>query len=94
MNHNPDRIRDKSLPHMKDALNRKLPPLGARNSIYAIFAYLEQPSPAVAYFNTVLAPNLEANRERWAEEDAESERIEASRNASRADVATHPIGDE
>lgn len=65
---------------MKDALNRRLPSLGARNSIDGIFGIIEAPSADVAWL-----ANIDSRKLSQAVADMRAEQAAASRNASRAD---------
>lgn len=84
----------------RDALGRKLPPLKpidgmsiAATGMASFIDHLTRPSDNVLWLENA-GRVMAANRERWAAEDAENDLTQASRNASRADGATHPIGEE
>jgi hypothetical protein len=74
MRHNPDRIRDKSLPHLNAHWN-------------ATPAERMRERAEIEHYNALSMSMMDAGLARYfAKRDAEIERIEASHNASREDV--------
>ena len=92
----------REIPELRDQFNRKLPPLGARNSIDAIFAdapHMKSVALGMAAFIDNLGESsgdvawLDRIDSRKLSQAVADMRAENERNASLADVAAHPIGD-